>query len=904
MAGYPVVLVAALVSMGVLAVLTPVVERGLGRNTGYPLAAGFLGVAVALGWEAPAVLAGHPVAASWPWIPGIGVSLTVRLDGLTLLFSLLILGVGAMIMAYCPRYLPVGGPHRLIYFLLTLFGGAMLGLVLAGDLVLMVVFWELTSVISFFLIGAPGARSVRPAVRALLVTGAGGLALLVAVVLLAIVTGTTDLATILAAPQRVLASPLAPAVAALLIVAAFTKSAQVPFHFWLPGAMVAITPVSAYLHAATMVKAGIYLLLRFSTLYAGRPGWSLTLTGIGLFTAVLGAVTALRQHDLKALLAYSTVSQLGLLVAAIGVGTTVALAAAILHTFAHALFKATLFMLVGVIDREVGSRDIRELSGLMRVMPVTATLTGLAAMSLAGLPPVIGFVSKESLFEGFAGARAFPGAGAVFGALAITASMLTFAYGVRIFYGAFAGPTLQRRLYEPAWAFLAPAGVAAVAGAVLGPAVLVLNPLMHRAISDVEPWGRPPSFALWHGFGPALLMTGVTITCGTGLFLARDRVDHVLRRLPPLGGEGLFDRACRGVSRLGAAVGRTAHGDSTRVYLAPPVAALVLLGGVAAFGALGRPVPSGPPSGPMDWAVLGLLVAAVAGLRRARSVPGTVALVGMVGLIVTTWFILAGAPDVALTLVLVEVLTALVAAFVLRGLPQRLPRPDRRGRRVAAGLAALAGAAATAGALTLTGRREPSPAGWFFIRAAQPRTGGSNVVNTILVDFRGLDTLGESSVLTTVALGLWLLRLDAPGRRGAPYGTLLGPAYRLLAPVIMVLSAYLFLRGHDEPGGGFIAALVAGLVVTFASLVGRAAATGPWSSWSGRLLPAGLTLAVATGLAATTLGRPFFTPLTMSLPGGIVLSSSQVFDFGVYLMVLGLTVTAVDRFGPVEAGRP
>ncbi|MFB9831545.1 proton-conducting transporter transmembrane domain-containing protein, partial [Actinoallomurus acaciae] len=691
--GHSVILVAALASMGVLAVLAPILERFLGRNAGYALSAGFVGVAVVLGWTAPTALAGGAVTASWPWIPDLGVSFTLRLDGLTALFCLLVLGVGALIMAYCPRYLPAGGPHGLVYFLLTLFGGAMLGLVLSGDLVLMFVFWELTSIISFFLIGAPGARSVRAAVRALLVTGAGGLAFLVAIVLLATVTGTTDLTAILAAPGRVLGSPVAPVVAALIIVAAFTKSAQIPFHFWLPGAMVAITPVSAYLHAATMVKAGIYLLLRFSTLYAGRPGWSLTLTGVGLLTAVLGAATALREHDLKALLAHSTVSQLGLLVAAIGVGTTAALAAAVLHTFAHALFKATLFMLVGVIDREAGSRDIRELSGLMRVMPVTATLTGLAGMSLAGIPPMIGFVSKESLFQGFVGARAFPGAGAVFGTLAIAASALTFAYGVRILYGAFAGPTLQRRLYEPAWSFLAPAGVAAVAGAVLGPAVIVLNPLMRQAILDVEPWGRPPYFALWHGFGPELLMTGVTIMCGTGLFLARDPVDRVLRRVPPLGGAMLFDRLYRGTLRFGAVVGRTAHRDATRVYLAPPVAAVVLLGGVAALGAHRRPL--GPPSGPMDWVLLILLAAVVAGLLWTRSVLGAVALLGLIGLIVTTWFILAGAPDVALTLVLVEVLTAMVAAFVLRGLPPGLPRPDRCGRRAAgasAGLAGLAGA--------------------------------------------------------------------------------------------------------------------------------------------------------------------------------------------------------------------
>jgi NADH:ubiquinone oxidoreductase subunit 2 (subunit N)/multisubunit Na+/H+ antiporter MnhE subunit len=335
-----VILLVGLASMGGLALLAPLLERRLGRDAGYPLAAGFVAVAILLAAVAPGAMDGG-VAVSWRWLPAFGVSFALRLDGLTSLFCLLVLGVGALIMMYCPRYLAARGRHGLTYFLLTLFGGAMLGLVLSEDLVSLYAFWELTSVVSFFLIGTSGARSVRPAVRGLLVTGMGGLALLVAVVLLASVVGTTDLASVLAARRQVLASPLAPVVAALVIVAAFTKSAQWPFHFWLPGAMVAITPVSAYLHAATMVKAGIYLLLRFSTVFAGRPVWALTLTGVGLVTAVLGAAEALREHDLKALLAYSTVSQLGLLVAAVGVGTTVALAAAILHTFAHALFKAT-----------------------------------------------------------------------------------------------------------------------------------------------------------------------------------------------------------------------------------------------------------------------------------------------------------------------------------------------------------------------------------------------------------------------------------------------------------------------------------------------------------------------------------------------------------------------------------
>lgn len=896
---------AALASMGGLALLAPVLDRRLGRDTGYVLAVGFAGVGGLLGPAAGTAMDGGTVDATWPWIDSLGVSFTLRLDGLTSLFCVLVLGVGALIMAYCPRYLAAGARHGRLYFLLTLFGGAMLGLVLAGDLLLLFVFWELTTITSFFLIGTGGAKASGPAVRALLVTGAGGLALLTAVVLLAVTVGSTDLATVLASRDEVLESPAAPTVAALLVVAAFTKSAQVPFHFWLPGAMVAITPVSAYLHAATMVKAGIYLLLRFSALFSGETGWSLTLVGVGLLTAVLGAVQALREHDLKALLAYSTVSQLGLLVAAIGVGTTIALAAAILHTFAHALFKATLFMLVGVIDREAGSRDIRELPGLMHVMPVTATLTGLAGLSLAGVPPMIGFVSKESLFQGFAGMQTVPGAGVAAGILAVTASALTFAYGMRIFYGAFAGPTLQKRLYEPAWTFIAPAGVAAVAGLVLGPAVTVLNPLMRQAVLDAEPWAVPPHFSFWHGFSVELLMSAVTITLGTALFAARARVDRALGRLPHLWGEAAFDRLYRGTLRFGALVGRPDHSRASSAFLARPLAAVVLLGGAGAL-VLGAPGSLGSPSGPVDWTVLALLAAAVAGLVRSRSALAAVALLGTVGLVLTVWFLLAGAPDVALTLLLVEVLTAMMAAFVLRDLSPRFRRSGRRGAVAAGTLAGLAGLAAAAGTLALTGQRDLSPAGRFFLHAAEPETGGRNVVNTILVDFRALDTLGEACVLAAAALGLLLL---LPGEHGAteatlraPYGRMLGPAHRLLAPVILLLSAYLFLRGHNEPGGGFSAALVAGTAVAFGYLAGSMGTAGPRRLRPRLLLCAGMVLATGTGLSATALGEAFLTPLTVPLPGGAGISSSLLFDLGIYLLVAGLMVMAVGRLGAQQAG--
>ncbi|MDQ4093651.1 MAG: NADH-quinone oxidoreductase subunit L, partial [Actinomycetota bacterium] len=561
------ILLLALGAMLSLAVVVPLVVGRLGRDTGYLLAAGFLGVGLLLASAAPTVLGGDAVTVSWSWLPSLGVSLSLRLDGLAALFCLLVLGVGALIMGYCPRYLGQDDPHSAVYALLTLFAASMLGLVLADDLVLLYVFWELTTVCSFFLITTAGARATKPGGRALMVTAAGGLALLVALILIILVSGTTDLATVLAEPERILASPLAGPIGALIIVAAFTKSAQLPFSFWLPGAMVAMTPVSAYLHAATMVKAGIYLLMRFTPMFAERPVWSGVLVVVGLLTAVVGAVLALREHDLKAILAQSTVSQLGLLVAAIGVGTATALAAAVLHTAAHALFKATLFMLVGIIDREAGSRDIRELSGLRRAMPVTAALTGLAGLSMAGVPPLIGFISKESLFEGFLDADFAPGAGPVAAVLAVTASALTFAYGTRIFFGAFGGTLRQSNLYEPAPAFLIPVAVSALAGVVLGPGVALLNPVAARAVADIAPSAVPPEFTLWHGLSPELLMSVITIAVGLALYFGRDPVDRRLQRLRVPDGAALFDRGQDAVLRFGAIIGHPDRTDSPAAVL-------------------------------------------------------------------------------------------------------------------------------------------------------------------------------------------------------------------------------------------------------------------------------------------------------------------------------------------------
>lgn len=771
----------ALLVMGALAAAAPLATRVMGRNAGYPLAAGYLVAAVPLGLRASEVVAGERLVERLAWVPSLGVELTIMLDALSLLFALLILIIGALVMAYSAHYLHVEGPHGRFYGMLTLFAVSMLGLVLAGDIVLLFVFWELTSMTSFFLIGGGGAeRESKAATRAFLVTGLGGLALFAGLLLLGVAAGDTDLRVILERGAALRDHPVAPAAMILVLLGAFTKSAQVPFHFWLPGAMVAPTPVSTYLHAATMVKAGIYLLARLSPVFGGSVPWTYTIVLVGLVTAVAGAFLALKQHDLKALLAYSTVSQLGLIVALVGVGTFPALAAAAIHTLAHAAYKATLFMVVGIIDREAGSRDIRRLSGLRKVMPITATITGLAAMSMAGLPPLLGFVSKEEAFGAFLAAPGAAWLGPLAVTLAVGASIATFAYGARILDGAFGGPVTQR-LFEPARRFYLPAAVTALAGVGLGIGVSALDPLIGRVASDALGGVGKVDLALWHGFVPALGLSALTIAAGTAAFVLRRGVDRTLARLrTPLPGVTAFDRASTGLVSLGRASARPFSSSSPARHLVWVLGVVVTAGVAAWFVGVELPVTPPPASQATDWVVAGLLAAAVVGAARTHTRIAAVALVGIAGFLVAVLYVLFGAPDLALTQLLVETLTVVLVVLVFRRLPRtfRTVAPIRRIAAVAVALTA--GLAATGATYAMTGRRGISEAGGYFLRAAPEETGGENVVNTILVDFRALDTLGEITVLAVAALGvIALVRLagrdgDARAERGGAEARLPG----------------------------------------------------------------------------------------------------------------------------------
>jgi len=752
----PSLLPIALVTLAAFAALSPLLVRRLGRDAGYALGAVFAALAVAFALAGGDVLRGETAMFSYEWLPAVGVSISFVLDGLALLFALLVLVVGALVMAYSARYFSDSPSLGRTYSLLTLFAASMLGLVLAGDGILLFVFWELTTITSFFLIGEGGGDKRAPATRALLVTGIGSLALLMSLVLMASITGDFSIAAMLSDPSAITGDALAPAIFILLLLGAFTKSAQVPFHFWLPGAMVAPTPISTYLHAATMVKAGIYLLARFTPLLAGTQ-WRYVVIGVGVVTALFGAAVALKQHDLKALLAYSTVSQLGFLMALIGIGTYTALAAACVHIVAHGLYKATLFMVVGVIDKEAGSRDIRKLSGLRRAMPRTAVITGLAGLSMAGAPPLLGFISKEESYIALLEAPGPRSLTVLTTIVMVASAILTFAYGARIFLGAFEGP-LKQELYEPATSFLAPAAITSIGGTILGLAVFLVNPLVGAAARAATGSGDEVELALWHGFTLALGLSVITIGAGVALLLARRRVDGFMDRLrAPLRGRETWDRIYDSTVSFGKRAGNPFLSDAPRLHLS--WIAVALLAATAGAFVVTDFSPEGSPPSPLaaDWIVMALLVCATAGVAAATNRMAAAALLGATGFLVAVVFALLGAPDLVLTQLLVETLTVVLVVLVFRRLPQSFHPTSPRRRRAGLALGSALGLGAAAVTWLVAGRRELSEVGAYYLDAGPRDAAGNNVVNTILVDFRALDTLGEITVLAMAAIGVFAL---------------------------------------------------------------------------------------------------------------------------------------------------
>ncbi len=878
---------------------------------------------------APAVFGGEVLRWSAHWVVQLGLGFGFRMDGLAWVFALLICGIGALIVLYAAYYLDRDDPVPRFFCLLLLFMGAMLGIVLADNLVLLVVFWELTSLSSFLLIGYWQHRSDarEGAKMALAITGAGGLALLAGVLLLGAIVGSTQLDVVLASGTLIRAHPLYLPALVLVLAGAFTKSAQFPFHFWLPHAMAAPTPVSAYLHSATMVKAGVFLLARMYPALGGAEPWFWIVTLVGLATLLAGAYLAIFQHDLKGLLAYSTVSHLGLITLLFGLDEKTAVVAGVFHILNHATFKASLFMAAGIIDHEAGSRDMRVLNGLWRVMPITGALAMVAAGAMAGVPLLNGFLSKEMFFAETIRKEGFPALEVWLPLGATAAGVFSVAYSVRFIHDVFFngdGAGLPKTPHEPPRFMRVPVEMLVVLCLAVGllPAATV-GPLLAVAAQAAlagGPFAPLPEYklAVWHGLNLPLAMSAMALAGGLLLYFGLQRFIDLHRLIHwPRGGREVFMFALeRGVRAAAALTAALVNGSLQRYLLllvllafaagaGPPMAAWLRDGLSVRLPATGGNAPFA------ITAVWAIGVAAAFGTvfaHRARLL--ALILLGAVGLIVSLTFVYLSAPDLALTQLLVEVATIILMMLALNWLPPEGAAERSRARRARdAGIATVAGLGVAAIVWAVLERPVDSIAP-YFLRHAVPEGGGTNVVNVILVDFRGFDTLGEITVLGIAGLVIYALLNGfvprpgtmthpvAGGGEAARHPLMLALAARLLLPLAVLVAVYLFLRGHNLPGGGFIA----GLVLAIALILQFVANGQRWveqrinvdfRAW----IAAGLLVAGLTGAASALFASPFLTSTyaypKLPLVGAVPLASAALFDLGVFLTVVGATMTGL-----------
>ncbi|MBC7780378.1 MAG: monovalent cation/H+ antiporter subunit A [Proteobacteria bacterium] len=880
---------------------------------------------------APQVFAGEVPRWSIQWVPALGLDFGFRLDGLAWLFALLICGIGALIVLYAAYYLDANDPGRRFFLFLLLFMGAMLGIVLADNLLLLVVFWEATSLSSFLLIGYWNHRqdARQSAHMALAITGGGGLALLGGVLLIGNIVGSFQVDAVLAAGDTIRASPLYVPTLVLVLLGAFTKSAQFPFHFWLPQAMAAPTPVSAYLHSATMVKAGVFLLARLYPALGHSEPWFWLVTLTGLATLLIGAYLAIFQHDLKGLLAYSTISHLGLIVLLFGLDQPLAIVAGVFHILNHATFKASLFMAAGIIDHETGSRDMRVLHSLRRSMPRTAALAIIASAAMAGVPLLNGFISKEMFF---AEAAALERPGIMTWLLplgAVAAGIFAVAYSARFIHDVFFNDAQNTRIpkapHEPTRFMRAPVEVLVVICLAVGVApAWTIGPVL--AVAARATLGAPLpdySLALWHGFNFPFFMSVVALAGGALLYFGLHRFTDMHRLIHGRrGGREMFAFvAARGLAGVRAVTAALQSG-SLQQYLMLLVALAVAAGAWPFVRAGGFDWPTSAMT-PVELpvAAIGLIgIAAALGtaiFHRHRLLAVTV--LGAVGLVVSLLFVYLSAPDLALTQLLAEMATVILMMLALNWLPQESP-PGRSDAKRAWHLA-LAAAAGVGIALFvfLTLIQPTESISSYFLATAVPLGGGSNVVNVILVDYRGFDTLGEITVLgvaaVTIAALLGNTRLPRsveiqrpPATERNAHPLMLQIVARLLLPLVLLVTVHLLLRGHNLPGGGFIA----GLVIALALILLSVAQGVEWvdARMKGRYLiwtATGMLLAAATGIGSWAVAHPFltstYTYLMVPWIGAVPLASAALFDLGVFLTTVGAVMVMLTSLGRLSQTR-
>lgn len=883
----------------------------LGRWT-FALAAAPSTVAVGfLATRVPQILDGTTPTTHFSWVGALRLDASFRLDGFALMMAMLVTGVASVVLVYSSAYFasePSAG--RVVRFCgtFTLFTGTMLGLVVADDVWTLFAFWELTSVLSFLLIGLDDhvAEARRAAQRALLVTGAGGLAMLGGLACLVHEAGTADLQGLLATAPT---STTAQVGLVLVLVGAFSKSAQVPFHFWLPGAMAAPTPVSAFLHSATMVKAGVIVIAQLSPAFADIDWWRPVCVVVGGTTMLAGGVAALRRDDAKQALAFGTVSQLGLLVVLFGVGEHAATAAGVSLLLAHALFKSGLFLTIGAVDHATGTRDLARLSGVGRSLPALAVAAGLCTLSMIGIPPLLGFAAKESALAALADGTGWATVALV---VVVVGSVLTTAYSVRIWWGLFATkPSSQEAAtvhHAPSPLLIVPvmvlAALSLAAGLAAGPLGRRLQVAAHALDANAH-----LHLTLAPGFHLPLLLSAAIVAAGIALAVVLTRRTPA-RAHPDTLGERAFGKAYDGLLEGARKVTLITQSGSLPVYVAVIFAVVVLSLGVAlARGAaddLGHPV-FADSALQAAVAILGIVVSLAVVMARRRFV--SVLLLGGVGQSLTVLFLLYGAPDLALTQFMIETLSIIAFVLVLRHLPRHhTPPPSWAPRTLRIGFAFVVGVAVSWFTLAAGSVDRPTDVTDAVEELSLPAAGGRNVVNVTIVDFRGIDTIGEITVFGIAALGV--ANLVAATRRGSGASARLArigaqsmifeQVTRMVFHTTLLVSLYVMLRGHNAPGGGFAGGLVAGAAFVFRVLAGETQDR----SFATRISPVvliatGMLLAIGTGFAPLLVGNEFLESslfhLHLPLIGDLKLVSAGVFDLGVYLLVIGVVIMVIGQ---------
>lgn len=886
-----------------------------------------LAALVGLLTNAPAVLSGEVVQTGVDWLPALGLNVNLMLDGLGFFFACLILGIGLLIIAYARFYLAREDHMGEFFTYLLLFQGAMVGIVLSDNILLLLIFWELTSLSSFLLIGywkhlPEGRQGAR---MALTVTGMGGLAMIGGMLILGQIAGSYDLSVILQNRELIQESPLYLPALILILLGCFTKSAQFPFHFWLPHAMAAPTPVSAYLHSATMVKAGIFLMARMWPVLSGTTEWFVIVTTAGLITMVLGAVIALFKHDLKALLAFSTVSHLGLITMLLGTGTAFGAMAAIFHILNHATFKAALFMSAGIIDHETHTRDIRRLGGLRHLMPITFGIATLAALSMAGIPLLNGFLSKEMMLEEANHTVLFNNPWLV-PALATLGSLFSAAYCFRLIGHTFLGPKRDdypAAPHDPGPGLWIPPAILVVMVVVIGCAPFLAEPFVKIVTASVlgEAAEVPKAyFKIWHGLVPALYMSIIAVVGGLSLMLIFKPLLTAWENTPRPEAKTIFDAIIAAAVSLAQTVTHGLHNGAFTRYAAIMSVTVLAVGYHAwATGTVGTATRAVQPAGPVEIAGWSMLVAATCGLvalHRNRLL--ALILIGIVGLMVSVGFVFFSAPDLAMTQITVEVVTIILLLLALNFLPKQTPVESTTLRRLRDGTVALAlGAGAMAMSYHFLLREAvQTPISEFHLANSYKGGGGTNVVNVILVDFRGFDTFGEIIVLGIAALLIYALtetllsgpvrarllnRTTDQPRAGDMHPMMMVVLTRVIMPVVLMVGFYIFLRGHNEPGGGFIA----GLVVSIAVVMQYMASGFAWATARQRypyhgIIGAGVLIAGLTGIGSWFFGKPFltsdFTYVRIPPFQEFELATAALFDVGVFLAVVGAVMLSLESF--------